>query len=143
MRFSEVFDPETGNWNISRVTKRGKDSFVVKSWVSVKKSNIKGAGKGVFANRDFCKGACIGFYVGVARLTKEECTYGGNYTMEVLDGAAYIDGGECGNWTSFVNDGLKETNNVRFSNQGKFTTKRAIKQGEELLTSYGPTYWKT
>ena len=48
-----------------------------------------------------------------------------------------------GNWLQFVNDAhnTRSKTNCRFTSVGTLRTKRAIRAGEELLVSYGRSFW--
>jgi len=142
MRFSEQLrgGPEKQWWEVYRVTQTSS-RFTLHPWVTVEKSSVPGAGFGVFANRDFPAKKLIGCYVGRACVDKDEAVKNGDYALEVCTGACTIDGAVCGNWTAYIND-QERCHNVRFNENGEIWTRRAIKSGEELFMSYGPSYWR-
>ena len=115
---------------------------------------MQGAGKGLFASKDFKKGEKIADYTGdLVRLGAEDgkqspSGYRSNYILELTE-VIGIDAARTNTAVGrMVNDarGSGLRNNVRFScNQREKTAKliavRNIKKGEEFLVSYGRNFW--
>ena len=113
----------------------------------VKKSKIRGAGLGLFANMDFPADAVLGEYWGVRTTTKPA---NGRYTWRVDtdDGPVYIDAAQNDCPLRFVNGAKTERQHERincktYTSHGAllYVTTRAVKAGEELIIDYGPYYW--
>ena len=113
----------------------------------VKKSKIRGAGLGLFANMDFPADAVLGEYWGVRTTTKPA---DGRYTWRVDtdDGPVYIDAAQNDCPLRFVNGAKTERQHERincktYTSHGAllYVTTRAVKAGEELIVDYGPYYW--
>lgn len=125
--------------------------------VKVKKSKIKGAGKGVFAMTNILPFVVIGVYKGHF-LSEEEAIRLKNqtYLLRIHPGRYYIDAKDksISNWTRYINDPYgpkrdkkwkkrrKHVKNVAFSPDGFIYTIRPIEKGEELLVDYGDDYWE-
>jgi hypothetical protein len=119
----------------------------------IKQSNIKDAGKGLFATRDFKKGEKIADYTGDLVLVKDgnDNEPSGNLSHYILELTQVIGIDAARTNTAagrMVNDARRTeyNNNVRFScNQINKTAKlialRNIKKGEEFYVSYGKNYW--
>lgn len=127
--------------------------------ILVKKSNIKNAGLGVFANVPFKKGSFIGIYKGkrydINNLSDDdkELLTNSAYAMLVYDSSgnvsSYIDSSEknkhLSNWTRYINGCKlkKQKPNVGFVTKNTrvhIEVIRDIEVGEELLADYGPLY---
>lgn len=123
--------------------------------LAVKKSNIPGAGKGLFINRDAKKGERIVEYLGEI-ITWKEC----DIRAERDEGGYvfYVSRNKCIDafhmpeaLARFANDAnglVKEkgvTNNCKYEiykNTGWITATKNIKAGSEILVRYGPEYWR-
>lgn len=127
--------------------------------ILVKKSNIKNAGLGVFANVPLKKGSFIGIYKGrrydFNNLSDEDKEFLNNssYSMLVYNRSgnigSYIDASEenkhLSNWTRYINGCKLKTQkpNVAFLTKNTRVHIEVIKDievGEELLADYGPRY---
>ena len=112
----------------------------------VKRSSIKGAGKGLFAKVDIQPNTCIGDYTGViikGRL-EDSAFAGTDYALEIIEDKYYIvaEGPYC-SYTRFINHKPKKAANVAFwvdpsSKVAWIESTRKIKKGEELFIDYGP-----
>ena len=123
--------------------------------LEVKKSNIPGAGKGLFVNRDVKKGERIVEYLGEI-ITWKEC----DIRAERDEGGYvfYVNRKKCIDafhmpeaLARFANDAnglIKEkgiTNNCKYEiykNTGWITSTKDIKAGSEILVRYGFEYWR-
>ena len=123
--------------------------------LEVKKSNIPGAGKGLFVNRDVKKGERIVEYLGEI-ITWKEC----DIRAERDEGGYvfYVNRKKCIDafhmpeaLARFANDAnglIKEkgiTNNCKYEiykNTGWITSTKGIKAGSEILVRYGFEYWR-
>lgn len=122
----------------------------------VKKSFIPDAGFGLFATRDFLKNEYITHYEGdlisrqeaLARRSRGEdshikCLHLMGDCIDGIKGNSAVKG--CGG-ASLVNDARSQKgNNTRFETRNGTIWLRAtrdIAKGEELLASYGRTYWR-
>ena len=115
--------------------------------LAVKKSKIRGAGLGLFANMDFPADAVLGEYWGVRTTTKPA---DGRYVwhIDTDDGSVYIDAAQNDCPLRFVNGAKTERQHERINcktyiSHGAllYVTTRAVKAGEELIIDYGPYYW--
>lgn len=115
--------------------------------VSIRPSDIVGAGLGVFAATALPPHRILGYYRG-EQLTLEQ--YDERYPHGAL--AAYVlqtglttflDARDETHWTRFINDcrGSGMANNVEFTARGGVRTRRRILAGEELYVNYGPEYF--
>ena len=114
----------------------------------VKNSDIRGAGRGVFALKDFPEGIVLGEYTG-ARSTSLPSD--GTYVWEVGtdDGTVfYIDAKSSNCPMKFVNGAKtkrqrRRTNLATYSSHGVllYVTTRPVRAGEEFLINYGDEYW--
>lgn len=122
--------------------------------VIVRKSNIPGAGNGVFAKKDIMKGEDLGYYTGEI-ISEEEFhkRYDdegyGEYVLYLSDPNKkgkflYVDSKYYSNWVSRINASRKtgKRANVYWDTEGHVFACRNIKEGEELLVNYGSEYWK-
>jgi len=116
-------------------------------------------GYGVFASRDISRGDFIGEYAGVVQISgkhtnsfNEDNGYESDYSWYYLD--------EVDKAPSLEINGRLEGNEMRFVNHGKkpnlcvehmlyqgqwvlfFTAAKKIKKDEQLLISYGESYWE-
>ena len=121
--------------------------------ISIKQSTIKGAGKGVFANRDLKKNTLLAEYKGeYLTLEDYEERDSGEYVWQILDDEdeiiGYVDGINIkhSNWTRYVNcPSTKKQENVKAIQKMYkmyYYTSKDIKKGEELFVWYGPEYGK-
>lgn len=124
--------------------------------VEIKKSQIPGAGLGLFAQADIPKGTLIDVYYG-RRLKNQDLDWNNvhhlMYLMEIDDEVVIDGGGEYKNFISFCNDarGLTRVKGIRNNCYFDHTedkknmaliTSRNIKAGEELFVYYGSSYWR-
>jgi SET domain-containing protein len=119
----------------------------------LKKSNITGAGKGVFAARDFKKGECLGVYLGKKLSEKKyNNTKDTSYVWELSDknGNYYIDAKNVtrNNKLRYINGAMnasqtKKVNVESYQYKGmiRYRTIKSVKQGAEFIIDYGDEYW--
>ena len=116
-------------------------------YVCIKRSLIKGAGKGVFATCSIPKGTRLGYYRGKCYLPNEEPDTA--YLLEIsFNGRPYvtIDGAPLrqSNWTRYINSPEKTKHeNVIFRQYGKIMyiiASKSISSGDELYLWYGTDY---
>ena len=120
----------------------------------IKPSTLQGAGKGLFAARDFRKGDKVARYTGDLIPVAKEAKHGENHSHYQLllseqGQGAIIDAARTNAAEGrMVNDarGSGQRNNCRFScDQTRKTAvlraTRNIKKGEELFVNYGRDYW--
>ena len=125
----------------ARVAQRG---------IAIRPSTIPGAGQGAFALETLPANRLVGRYRGEVIDAQEfDRRYPaqtlGEYVLQVGKNT-FIDARdpELSNWTRYVNDGHTQGQNlcnVRFTVRAGLKTKRVIHAGEELLVSYGPSYF--
>ena len=115
----------------------------------IKQSSVPGAGKGLFAARDYKKGEVVARYTGdLVPVGDGEDFDGSAYVLELTQDVA-IDAARTNTAEGrMINDarGSGKKNNTRFScNQTKKTAVlralKAIRKGEEYFVSYGNAYW--
>jgi len=133
-----------------------------KKRIVVKKSNIKNAGLGVFANMFLEKGTFLGYYKGKVyqadNLTDKELDFldESAYVMAIYGDKGddeqitkYVDSSDTNkhvsNWTRYINGAKykKDTPNVQFTQKISrihIEVLRDIEKGEELIVDYGPEY---
>lgn len=118
------------------------------SYIKIKKSTIKGAGKGVFATCMIPKGTRLGFYKGVCTQPGSESPSSA-YLMDIsFGGKSYVvidaNNEKRSNWTRFVNCPEKASHaNVIFRQYGKimyYIADKNISKGDELFVWYGEDY---
>jgi len=121
--------------------------------VSIEPSTISGAGLGLFAKKDFDRNQPIVQYSYSEPVTKKELnkTCPGDtlavYAVERKDGKfenAYKSNDGVGRYANDVH-GTRKKQNVELKDHKKrvwLVAKKKVKKGEELLTDYGPSYWK-
>eukprot|EP01090_Pellita_catalonica_P002896 TRINITY_DN12518_c0_g1_i1.p1 TRINITY_DN12518_c0_g1~~TRINITY_DN12518_c0_g1_i1.p1 ORF type:complete len:133 (-),score=16.61 TRINITY_DN12518_c0_g1_i1:940-1338(-) len=116
----------------------------------VKRSSIRGAGRGVFSLVSLRAGVIIGKYAGKIISQQEHDRRDSGYVLAVTRRSKQILLDACdprfSNWTAFINDyrtpdDIYDGPNVRFTPSGCVETLREIDRGEELLVDYGNTYW--
>ena len=132
---------------------------LVPRWAAVRTSSLPGAGLGLFAAQDLPSGFELGQYVGaIDRGTVFNSS--GAYTWEItpqrptvegemiwIDGERYGSGLEhdIPNNLRYVNCANKDTEiNTEMFQRGEgvfYRTTQPVKQGQELLMTYGPFYW--
>lgn len=119
--------------------------------LTIKSSQIKGSGKGLFTNKSFLKGNKIIKFVGkiltdkqVIKLSDKQKEYlieiGKNKTL-------YVEGCKASftNDANFGNNKFKNNAEIVIEDNGDvylYATKN-IKSGEEIFTDYGKEYWKS
>ena len=109
-------------------------------------------GHGIFAEEDLSQGGFIGIYGGIIqeRVLIKERDYAWAYPIKTLEGdRLIIDAGKRGNELRFINDGINP-NCVMKNIIGPdglwyvcYIALKDIKKGDQLLISYGPSYWDT
>ena len=115
----------------------------------VMKSQLPGAGKGVFTTKPIKKGAKICGYTGDI-VVNYDPDYGNPYALKVKERPpTYIDARRSNEAVGrFVNDGRGEipSNSILIwdpdEKQGWVEATRDIGPGEEILTDYGEEYWR-
>jgi hypothetical protein len=132
------------------VPKTEREKYVENNLVEIRPSNIPNAGNGVFAKEDINSGEMLGIYRGEA-LTPDQFTKRfkdvdyATYVLTIKNGTINVDGEKKGyNWVSRVNGprGTTMKTNIWWDDDGNVFSKRKIKAGDELLVSYGPSYWR-
>ena len=127
-----------------------QDEIDIKNnYIEIRKSNIPGAGNGVFAKKDIKAGTKLGIYRG-ERLTGKElddryAETGCSIYVLGLEGGINVDAsGKHYNWISHVNasKGTCKKPNIYWDTKGRVFAKRNIKAGDELYASYGADYWR-
>ncbi|RMX64783.1 hypothetical protein DD238_006778 [Peronospora effusa] len=118
--------------------------------VQVRKSNIPGAGKGLFATKRHVQGSIICEYTGVVLYNQENAwkLKDKSYLMKLGDGK-YIDALHCPQVLArYINDcrGHFGGFNVHFEkrpqdDKADVIAMRDIEPGEELYVNYGRLYW--
>ena len=109
-------------------------------------------GHGIFAEEDVRAGGFIGIYGGVVRdrsLVGSK-DYAWSYPGQTLDGGRItLDAAEKGNELRLINDGKDPncivTYIIGYDNLWHvcYVAQKNIKKGDQLLISYGPSYWDT
>ena len=126
--------------------KTDRELEVENEYIEVRKSNIPGAGVGVFAKKDIKAGEDLGFYRGEWLNIDEFINENRNFTYTLgLSSGIFIDAEKNGyNWVSRVNTprGTNMKTNIYWDNDGKVFAKRNIKAGDELYVAYGRNYWR-
>ena len=120
--------------------------------ITIKKSTIREAGKGAFANRDIKKHELLAEYKGVLLMPeaynkKEKHCKSLDYVWQIEDEdgeiICYVDG-EKGNWTRYVNCPCtkKQENVVPIQKYFKmyYYAHKNIKKHQELFVWYGSEY---
>lgn len=104
-------------------------------------------GYGVFAKENIRPYTLLNHYAGVFK-TDPEITTENDSVFQIDDFRFAIDGLTKGNWTRFMNHTDEEMNVVAWEYFAQdfpriiFTTNhRGVKKGEQLLYSYGESYW--
>jgi hypothetical protein len=127
-------------------SKTERELEVENNYVEIKKSNIPGAGLGVFAKKDIKAGEELGFYRGEWLTVDEYVNQNRSFIYVLgLPNGIYIDAEKNGyNWVSRVNTprGTSMKTNMYWDADGRVFAKRNIKAGEELYVGYGKAYWR-
>ena len=126
--------------------KTERELEIERDYVEIKKSNIPGAGLGVFAKKDITATEDLGFYRGEWLTIDEFNTPDRSfiYTLGLPNGI-FIDAEKNGyNWVSRVNAtrGTHMKTNIYWDTNGRVFAKRNIKAGDELYVAYGKGYWR-
>ncbi|CAH6420208.1 Hypothetical protein UVM_LOCUS79 [uncultured virus] len=112
------------------------------------KSTIAGAGRGLFAERDYERGELVTFYDGRVLTNGQSSRSDSVYLLEY--NATYVIDGESGyrGLGRHINSpaGTGRRTNVEFVKDARrmrclVQSKRRIRKGEEFLVAYGPSYW--
>jgi SET domain-containing protein len=116
--------------------------------VEIRDSTLVGAGKGLFAKREFHAGDVICEYIGKMLSVKEVFRLEDHsYLMRLGSPNIYIDGKDVFSFARHINDNRnKLKHNVKFE---KYPQERKalvvaiknIKPGDELFVDYGKWYW--
>ncbi|MGZ6251300.1 MAG: SET domain-containing protein-lysine N-methyltransferase [Candidatus Chromulinivorax sp.] len=115
-------------------------------WIS------KSVGYGVFAEEDIAKDDFIGFNTGVLELRSSIANrdYAWGYPVgTVNNNQIFLNALHKGNELRFINDSRQPNCFIRYIlGQDNiwypcYFAKKDIKKGEQILTYYGPSYWKT
>lgn len=123
--------------------------------VKIAPSKIPGAGSGLFATRDFARGAKIA-PLGGRKISQE--TFENMYDFEDEDGEKYdptapyaysssrpgkVNDAMCERSAgSYANDPRDERVNARIGKAGILKAIKAIAKGDEIYVSYGGDYWE-
>jgi len=113
----------------------------------VKRSGIKGAGKGLFTQKTIRPGDTIGHYTGKILTDKqtERKPYSESvYIMWVCKDHNILGEGPLSNYTRYINHKSKPNSQIVTSNRWKTARIEAIKHiraGQEIFIDYGPDYW--
>jgi uncharacterized protein len=118
--------------------------------VVIKKSTIKGAGKGIFAKHDIKKGITVAQYIGVMvpMYFVDLNFYDSDYIFQSINELLAIDANDplsC--YGRYANDSLSQMKiNVKFTKAmnedgAKLIAIKDIKKGDEIFISYGYNYW--
>ncbi len=120
--------------------------------IFVKRSQLTGAGKGLFARVDFRKGDRITEYAGRRRRWKDvKAQDGHNAYLLRLNHTTAIDALHSKSPGRYANDaaGFVRVKGVRnnaeyliYGNRCFIEATRRIEKGEEILVSYGRAFWK-
>jgi hypothetical protein len=115
----------------------------------VKKSKIRGAGKGLFALKYFPEGVVVGEYTGDRSTTLPR---DGRYTWEVKtnDSTIYIDAKYSDCPLRYANGAKTKRQHQRvnlatYCSHGVllYVTSRSVRAGEEFILDYGNNYWQS
>ena len=137
-----------------RKTQRGPLCYAhlaINKGLKIKKSKIPKAGLGIFAVKPFKKNDIIAKYGGITVRTADP-DFGGDYVLQ-LGANKYLDGdpkktnssiGAYSNNCQAKDKRAKlcKGNNAKFTHQtANLKASKKIKAGDEILSSYGRTYW--
>ena len=113
----------------------------------IKKSKIKGAGKGVFAKKEIKKGEHIGYYTGKvinAKQLDKEPYISSLFILQITKDHFVYGEGKGSNFVSFINHSNKPNAELIVSTRwktGRIAAVRKIKPGEEIFYNYSAGYW--
>ena len=111
----------------------------------IKPSNIAGAGKGLYAAREFKKGESVTVYTGDVTTDPEE-EHGGSHYVFALNRRVTIDAARTNTAPGRLANHASPGNLTWVVNNRDRTVRlvatRAIRAGQELLVSYGQAYWR-
>jgi hypothetical protein len=116
---------------------------------SIKKSTIKGAGKGLFTKTLIHPGDTIGPYTGKILTdwqTLRKPYIDSVYILTVCHNHNILGEGSESNHTRYINHKEKPNGRIVTSNRWKTARIEAIKMirpGQEVFIHYGPDYWST
>ncbi len=130
-----------------RMKKRPNTRTMIDEHFEVKRSSIKGAGKGLFAKKAIRPGDTIGHYTGKVltdRQTERKPYSESVYIMWVCKDHNILGEGPLANYTRYINHKSKPNGQIVTSNRWKTARIEAIKHikpGQEIFIDYGPDYW--
>jgi SET domain-containing protein len=130
-------------------TTKAKTNSWNESDFEIKKSGIKGIGKGLFALRSIKRGDTIGPYTGVIVDDDTCCTEpyaSSHYTLWVCKDCNIVAEGENASYTRYINHSDKPNARFVVSTRWKKARVEALKRirpGEEIFLDYGPYFWET
>lgn len=129
----------------------------------VKRSNIRGAGNGLFADRDYTWGETVAFYKGVVHADKTTLSKNSSYVLQrcgfYIDGKSGFEDG-LGRYINGTRGGQKPNVYMGYPKLGfdvpirvltkamakakgiPITSPFGLRRGEEMLVSYGSGYWR-
>ena len=114
----------------------------------VKKSRIRGIGKGLFALRTIYAGDTIGPYTG-QMLNDAQCHtepyVHSHYTLWLCKDQNIVAEGETASYTRYINHSDRPNARFLVSTRWKKARVAAIKRirpGEEIFLDYGPAFWE-
>ena len=127
-------------------------------FIYISKSNIQGAGMGVFAKKNIKKNTKLGEYTGKIYNANDYLNDNGNFPdlsnnkylmMTTKNGKIHnlIDGLDGGNWTRYINgiktysqSGLENCEFYQYSGKIFVRSIKNITKNEEIIIDYGPNY---
>jgi hypothetical protein len=126
---------------------------LLEKFLSIRKSKLPNAGKGLFTKQDIAKGTRIVEYKGKLRKWSEVKHLDGHngYLMYITRNAVIDAQPAIKTFGRYANDAngfvkVKELkNNAEYVSEGSkcyIEALRTIKKGEEILVSYGKDFWK-
>lgn len=113
----------------------------------ITKSQLPGAGKGLYTYKDIPKGAIIAQYTGDVVVSHDH-EFANPYSLQIKERPpTYIDASKTNTGEArFANDARSKSNNAilvynKRTKQSFLRAKRDIEAGEEVFTSYGDDFW--
>jgi len=132
-----------------RFERCSKRNSIPPSYIEIKKSTIKGAGKGTFAKCDIPKGVTIGEYLGQEYSDEDANNVNSSYLYNISKNgkvSKVIDGKfkKYSSWVRYVNspkyDGQGNTEFYQYAQRGFLKTTKVIPAGQEIFVYYGDSY---